>query len=302
MKKLVPIIMASVLVVSSFSIGASALGEESGVRENLSDLANKCISAEEEYYSLGIVGNYTNIFDLSDQAKEDLQLLENPEATDEQLEAEYNSLLKAVFNTGFTGGCVAPYLVGDVNHDDEISILDVTLIQKELASCDDSYFIHDSFMDANRDLCVSIDDATDLQKYIAEMPAQNEIGTEDIIKLSCECDIEYFYRLNSFTLSIDNECGFDTSGEVTISIKCNDDGKVVLDNAPCKAYDKKVWFNNNDNRKCLEFNRTYTIEFADQNGTKLVFTETPQPFKQYNTREKYTECQFYSSMAENVTE
>ena len=67
-------------------------------------------------------------------------------------------------------------LLGDVDRDGEVSVLDVTYIQRKLADIPISFKFIDVVADADEDKEVTILDATILQRWLASMPSNDHIG------------------------------------------------------------------------------------------------------------------------------
>ena len=67
-------------------------------------------------------------------------------------------------------------LLGDVDRDEEVSILDATAIQRKLAGLPVQSY-DEAAADADQDSEVSILDATAIQRYLAGLPANKLIGT-----------------------------------------------------------------------------------------------------------------------------
>lgn len=61
------------------------------------------------------------------------------------------------------------FIMGDVNRDGKVSIDDATLIQKSLAELEKLTPEQENAADANADGRITIDDVTQIQKYIAEL-------------------------------------------------------------------------------------------------------------------------------------
>ena len=66
-------------------------------------------------------------------------------------------------------------LCGDVDGDDEITILDATCIQRKLASIATAKFVEEA-ADADEDGELSILDATAIQRWLAQLPSNDNIG------------------------------------------------------------------------------------------------------------------------------
>lgn len=68
------------------------------------------------------------------------------------------------------------YMLGDVDGDGIVSILDATYIQKKLASIPLTFEFHEKAADTDGDGSVSIIDATYIQKWLASLPSNDNIG------------------------------------------------------------------------------------------------------------------------------
>lgn len=67
------------------------------------------------------------------------------------------------------------YILGDVDGDDEVTIIDATCIQRKLASIPTAKYIEEA-ADADEDGEVTIIDATCIQRHLAQLPAPDRIG------------------------------------------------------------------------------------------------------------------------------
>ena len=68
-----------------------------------------------------------------------------------------------------------PVMLGDVDGDDEVTIIDATCIQRKLANIPTAKFI-EAAADADEDGSLSIIDATTIQRWLAQLPSNNNIG------------------------------------------------------------------------------------------------------------------------------
>ena len=70
----------------------------------------------------------------------------------------------------------APIIIlGDVDNDDNVTILDATAIQRFLANVPNDYF-EEKAADADEDGVIGILDVTEIQRYLAKLSANNSIG------------------------------------------------------------------------------------------------------------------------------
>ena len=69
----------------------------------------------------------------------------------------------------------AVILLGDVDGDDEVTIIDATCIQRKLASIPTAKFV-EAAADADEDGGLSIIDATIIQRWLAQLPSNDNIG------------------------------------------------------------------------------------------------------------------------------
>lgn len=72
--------------------------------------------------------------------------------------------------------CSEPSLLGDVDGDGEVTILDATFIQRYLASFALPFELSEATADADEDGEVSIIDATHIQRWLVSLPCNNSIG------------------------------------------------------------------------------------------------------------------------------
>lgn len=70
---------------------------------------------------------------------------------------------------------VIPFLLGDVDGDGEVSIIDATCIQRHLVEIPVKNY-NESAADADGDGSVTIIDATCIQRYLAQLPCPKGIG------------------------------------------------------------------------------------------------------------------------------
>lgn len=70
---------------------------------------------------------------------------------------------------------VSHYYLGDADGDEELTVLDATVIQKQIASLSVQSF-DETAADADEDSAVTVLDATVIQKYIAMIPVNHDIG------------------------------------------------------------------------------------------------------------------------------
>lgn len=110
-----------------------------------------------------------------------LEIYNEPNATQEQINAVYHELIAAENNIYIKGWTAAPYLKGDMNKDQQVNVLDATEIQILLASGDVLDDIRCNQADVNNDMRVDIMDATNIQLYCAgEDNPENHTGTYTI--------------------------------------------------------------------------------------------------------------------------
>ena len=64
---------------------------------------------------------------------------------------------------------VAPYILGDVDGDGDVSIIDASWIQRELADMSATDTYNEAAADVNNDGVVDITDVTFIQRYLAGM-------------------------------------------------------------------------------------------------------------------------------------
>lgn len=99
------------------------------------------------------------------------EVLDNPNATQDEINTAYYNLLAAKNNIKPKGYVAAPYLSGDYDGDNLVSIKDATSIQMVVARLygfDQSYgYIGNCYMDVNSDFKINIKDVTMIQCYVA---------------------------------------------------------------------------------------------------------------------------------------
>ena len=85
-----------------------------------------------------------------------------------------------VFTTDHLGMYIVaeekPHLLGDVDGDDNISIVDATFIQRHLASIPIPFEFNEKVSDSDEDGIISIMDATYIQRWLANLKANDNIG------------------------------------------------------------------------------------------------------------------------------
>ena len=148
--------------------------------------------------SLSIPGNITTIGDLAFLQNPDLKEVYIPATVTEIGNQAFGYLDKSggfVLVDGFTiigkaGSAAQAYaeangipfreetelLLGDVDNDGKVTILDATLLQRKLAGMQISFAFIDAVADADEDQAVTILDATILQRWLASMPSNDHIG------------------------------------------------------------------------------------------------------------------------------
>ena len=67
-------------------------------------------------------------------------------------------------------------LLGDIDGDEDISIIDVTLLQRQLAGLEIPYVFVDKVADADEDSDVTVIDVTYIQRWLAGIPSNDNIG------------------------------------------------------------------------------------------------------------------------------
>ncbi len=70
---------------------------------------------------------------------------------------------------------VTPFLLGDADGDNDVTVLDATVIQRQFASIPTFNYIKEA-ADADEDNEVTIIDATVIQRWLAELPSNDRIG------------------------------------------------------------------------------------------------------------------------------
>ena len=69
-------------------------------------------------------------------------------------------------------------LLGDVDGDGDVTILDATYIQRKLAGIPIPFEFNDTVADADKDKDVTILDATAIQRHLASLPTNQNIGKQ----------------------------------------------------------------------------------------------------------------------------
>ncbi|MBQ3284212.1 MAG: hypothetical protein IJH40_01105 [Ruminococcus sp.] len=67
-------------------------------------------------------------------------------------------------------------LLGDIDGDEDVSVIDVTLLQRKLAGIDIPYVFVDKVADADEDDDVTVIDVTYIQRWLAGIPSNDNIG------------------------------------------------------------------------------------------------------------------------------
>lgn len=83
------------------------------------------------------------------------------------------------YTAGFNYFVPAPIvevLLGDVDGDDSVTILDATYIQRHLASIPILFAFNNDIADTDEDGSVTILDATYIQRWLASLPSNKKIG------------------------------------------------------------------------------------------------------------------------------
>lgn len=164
--KILAIAMATTIIASS-SINAFAVTQnytKSDVKILLQQ-GDICGSIFDEEYSKKLL--YAKVFAQV--------IIDNENVSQELINKAYIDLKELLDNPVTVGWLAAPYLMGDVDMDDEVNILDVTLTQQYLAK----YENIENFwsMDSNQDGYININDATNIQKYIIGFETDSIVGT-----------------------------------------------------------------------------------------------------------------------------
>ena len=112
--------------------------------------------------------NLDKVRDAIDYAKE---VLANPNATQEEINFAYYNLENANNSVDTIGYIASPFLSGDCDDDDEVTIKDATYLQMiivKLKSFDQSdELIGNCYMDVNFDFKINIKDVTMIQCFVA---------------------------------------------------------------------------------------------------------------------------------------
>lgn len=285
-------------LVKSIDTLESIYNTEDTQRVKLCELAKQAFA--ETHTRDMMFGPNSNEWELATAEYDSFSLVLDKASTAEQLSAEFDILNTAIYNTCYTGTGWQANLIGDSDSNGTININDVTAIQKALTEEEDSYFIKDYNLDSNRDLVVDINDATALQRYLADIPTAEVIGTEDDGYILLDCQRDYWYRINSFRLDINDDLGFAKDNQkITLEIRCKDDDKLILENAECEVIDNQAFYTIKDNRKKLEYYKTYSISFIDESGMRMVKFITPEPMNRLNDSrwKNYNLCSFASKDA-----
>lgn len=84
----------------------------------------------------------------------------------------------------------APYMIGDADGDNMISVLDATVIQRVVASLDVADY-HETAADADGDGTVTVLDATSIQRHLADLPTNKNIGKMSDAPVAVKWDDNY---------------------------------------------------------------------------------------------------------------
>ena len=99
------------------------------------------------------------------------EVLDNPNATQEEINTAYYNLLEAKNSIKQTGYLAAPFLSGDYDGDNTVGIKDATSIQMVVARLygfdQSNGYIGNCYMDVNFDFKINIKDVTMIQCFIA---------------------------------------------------------------------------------------------------------------------------------------
>lgn len=117
---------------------------------------------------------YVDIYDISNE--NNLDPHPNKNGHREIADRLYATLADIILSK-MQGSEAQEWLIGDVNMDDDITISDVTELQKAIAGMVSLSELQTQLGDINDNGEIDISDATELQRYVAQFPASERIGT-----------------------------------------------------------------------------------------------------------------------------
>ncbi|MBQ3265800.1 MAG: dockerin type I repeat-containing protein, partial [Ruminococcus sp.] len=133
-------------------------------------------------------------------------------------------------------------ILGDVDGDSEVTIVDATYIQRKLASIPIPFEFYDTVADEDKDGEVTIIDATFIQRWLANLPAPDGIGEPIDIEpvqpsetehklLSCVDTYQWDYEYDDWELSMTTTVKYENGYPVLFDMLENyDDAEHILTN------------------------------------------------------------------------
>ena len=118
-----------------------------------------------------VTGTIFNVKDFNEALEYAKEILAKPDATQEELNNAFYNLVDAGYNVKEIGYGAAPFLSGDCDHDDEVTIKDATYLQEivvKLKGFDQTYgYTGNCYKDVNFDFKINVKDVTMIQCYVA---------------------------------------------------------------------------------------------------------------------------------------
>ena len=118
---------------------------------------------------------FSNEQDFQNACAKAYEVIYNEDATRNEVKTAYDNVVSSFENLNPIGAMVGPYLIGDYDYDDIISIKDATDIQMIIAKLN-SETLDYTRADADWDMNISIKDVTMVQCYVAGFTDEESCG------------------------------------------------------------------------------------------------------------------------------
>ncbi len=138
---------------------------------------------------------------------------------------------------------------GDINNDNNITLLDVTTLQKRIADLIKFDETTEKSADVNGDGLVNLEDVVEIQKYIAKLIKQFSVGTYFVAEINLnDTDSDTATETDSLT-DTDTTQTSDTSTETSETDTAHSDTETDSSNTDSEKHGNiiKVYFSNNKN-------------------------------------------------------
>ena len=118
---------------------------------------------------------FSNEHEFQNACAKAYEVIYNEDATEDEIRYAYNNVIDTFKCLNEIGAMVGPYLIGDYDYDDIISIKDATDIQMIIAKLN-SETLDYTRADADWDMTISIKDVTMVQCYVAGFTDEESCG------------------------------------------------------------------------------------------------------------------------------